>query len=297
MKRFNLKAIILVLLMAVAFNGKAGKTVITNPDFPRKALLAPDCMINTMVNVAGVISGESAMNCILDESFDNFASMMGLAKVGLLSDPVIRVKDLENVYPAGTEAGFCVLNDAGKLLSIDLLKNVKIYFYLDGVLQEGVTVEQSNQELLSLGLIQVGRQDAELSLSAKSTKEFDEIGLYVEGVEVKALSDTRVKYAFVGSAKRLELIEDKVPGIESNHKPHSGKEDPLTNNRLDDYLIIPSILLDIGAEVKLSWDKEFPKGTKVGFKFDDSNLLNIGLAKVEYLLKYGVQMAVQQQHR
>lgn len=287
MKRFNLKAIIFVLLMAVAFNGKAGKTVITNPDFPRKALLAPDCMINTMVNVAGVISGESAMNCILDESFDNFASMMGLAKVGLLSDPVIRVKDLENVYPAGTEAGFCVLNDAGKLLSLDLLKNVKIYFYLDGVLQEGVTVEQSNQELLSLGLIQVGQQDAELSLSAKSTKEFDEIGLYVEGVEVKALSDTRVKYAFVGKANRMELIEDNVPGIESNHKPHFGKEDPLTNNRLDDYLIIPSILIDIGAEVKLSWDKEFPKGTKVGFKFDDANILDLGLLSGIFIKVWG----------
>ena len=286
MKRFNLKAIIFMLLLAVAFNGKAGRTVITNPDFPRKALLAPDCMINTMVNVAGVISGESAMNCILDETFDNFASMMGLAKVGLLSDPVLRVKDLENVYPAGTEAGFCVLNDAGKLLSLDLLKNIKIYFYLNGKLQEGITVEQSNHELLSLGLIQVGQEDAEMSLSAKSTKEFDEIGLYVEGVEVKALSSTRVKYAFVGSAKRLELIEDNIPGIKSNHKPLIG-EDKLTNNRLDDYLIIPSILLDIGAEVKLSWDKEFPKGTKVGFKFDDSNLLNIGLASGIFIKVWG----------
>lgn len=276
MKRLDLKAIIFALLMAVALNGYAGRNVIENSDFPRKALIAPDCMINTMVNVVGVASGESAMNCILDESLNNYASLGGLAKVGLLSDPVLRVKDLENIYPAGTEAGFCVLNDVGKLLSLDLLKNIKIYFYLDGQFQEGVTVDQSDQALLSLGLIQVGPEAAELSLSAKSTKPFNEIGLFVEGVEVNALTSTRVKYAFVGKANRLELIEDNVPGVKSNHKPLFD-EDPLTNNRLEDYLTIPSVLIDVGAEVKLSWDKEFPKGTKVGFKFDDSNLLNVGL--------------------
>lgn len=277
MKTLKLKAIALLFMLAIGMNAMAAGTVVDNPRFPRKALVAPDCMINTMINVVGVASGSEGMNCLLDENLDNYATLAGLAEVGVLSDPIVRVKDLENTYPAGTEAGFSVMNEAGKLLTVDLLKNVKIYFYLNGELQDGVSVEQSDKELLSIGLIQVGNNDATLSLSAKSTKPFDEIGLFIEGVEANVLSGTKLKYAFVGNAKTTHLIKKNINDIQSNHDPILG-ENYLLNDKLDDFLTIPAILLDLGAHIELSWEKEFPKGTKVGFKFDDTNLLGIELA-------------------
>lgn len=215
MKTLKLKAIALLFMLAIGMNAMAAGTVVDNPRFPRKALVAPDCMINTMINVVGVASGSEGMNCLLDENLDNYATLAGLAEVGVLSDPIVRVKDLENTYPAGTEAGFSVMNEAGKLLTVDLLKNVKIYFYLNGELQDGVSVEQSDKELLSIGLIQVGNNDATLSLSAKSTKPFDEIGLFIEGVEANVLSGTKLKYAFVGNAKTTHLIKKNINTIQS----------------------------------------------------------------------------------
>ena len=191
MKRLKLRAMALSLLLAIGMNVMAGEIVVENPRFPRKALIAPDCMINTMINVVDVASGTNEMNNLLDENLDNFATLAGLAKVGVLSDPIVSVKDLKHTYPAGTKAGFCVVNESGNLLKVDLLGNVKVYFYLDGQLQEGVTVEQSDKELLSLSLIQMGASDATLSLTAQSTKPFDEIGLFVEGVDVSALVPQR----------------------------------------------------------------------------------------------------------
>lgn len=275
MKRLKLRAMALSLLLAIGMNALAGETVVDNPRFPRKALVAPDCMINTMINVVSVGSGTDGMNCLLDENLDNYATLAGLAKVGLLSDPIVSVKDLKHTYPARTKAGFCVVNESGKLLDLDLLGNVKVYFYLDGKLQEDVTVEQSDKELLSLSLIQMGTSDATLSLTAQSTKPFDEIGLFVEGVDVSALSATKVKYAFVGDSEKTLLIKKNIPEIKAQggHRPDNlidGEESSSTNS---------GEILGIGYDphITLSWPDEFPKGTRIGFKFESPKLLGVSI--------------------
>lgn len=278
MKRLKLRAMALSLLLAIGMNALAGETVVDNPRFPRKALVAPDCMINTMINVVSVGSGTDGMNCLLDENLDNYATLAGLADVGVLSDPIVSVKDLKYTYPAGTKAGFCIQSEAGsKLLSLEVLKNVSIILYKDGKIQETLPIEQASGGVLSLGLIQAANNDANTNLTVTSTQQFDEIGLLMNGVNVEALNATKVKYAFVGDSDVTHLIEGKVDGIKSNHEPLFG-EDLLINTKLDDYLTIPAILVDLGAEIELSWTKEFPKGTRVGFKFDDTNLLDIELA-------------------
>lgn len=275
MKRLKLRAMALSLLLAIGMNALAGETVVDNPRFPRKALVAPDCMINTMINVVSVGSGTDGMNCLLDENLDNYATLAGLAKVGLLSDPIVSVKDLKHTYPARTKAGFCVVNESGKLLDLDLLGNVKVYFYLDGKLQEDVTVEQSDKELLSLSLIQMGTSDATLSLTAQSTKPFDEIGLFVEGVDVSALSATKVKYAFVGDSEKTLLIKKNIPEIKAQggHRPDNlidGEESSSTNS---------GEILGVGYDphITLSWPDEFPKGTRIGFKFESPKLLGVSI--------------------
>lgn len=274
MKRLKLRAMALSLLLAIGMNALAGETVVDNPRFPRKALVAPDCMINTMINVVSVGSGTDGMNCLLDENLDNYATLAGLADVGVLSNPIVSVKDLKHTYPAGTKAGFCVVNESGKLLDLDLLGNVKVYFYLDGQLQEGVTVEQSDKELLSLSLIQMGASDATLSLTAQSTKPFDEIGLFVEGVDVSALSATKVKYAFVGDSEKKHLAN--INGIIAEGGKHP---ENLIDGKKDTYTEVEPILglLDTGAHITLKWNNEYPAGTRIGFKFEDSNLIGLDL--------------------
>lgn len=295
MKRLKLRAMALSLLLAIGMNVLAGETeVVTNPRFPRKALVAPDCMINTMINVVSVGSGTEGMNCLLDENLDNYATLAGLAKVGALSDPIVSVKDLKYTYPAGTKAGFCVVNESDQLLDLDLLGRVKVYFYLDGEFQEGVTVEQSDKKLLSLSLIQMGASNATLSLTAQSTKPFDEIGLFVEGINASALSATKVKYAFVGEERKKTLTTDNFKGI----KVDAGKN---KNNAIDTVLTNTcsfatrlSGLLGTEDHVTLSNFGECPKGVRVGFKFKLDAVLDLKLAEAMKFKLYNGKSLVQE---
>lgn len=275
MRHLKTLAISLLILLFAGAKATAMETV-TNPRFPRKALVAPDCMINTMINVVDVASGAEGMNNLLDENLDNYASFAGLANVGALAEPVVSVKDLKHVYPAGTVAGFCIQSEAGsKLLDVNVLKNVSIILYKEGDIQETIQVDQASGGVLSLGLIQVGNTDATTSLTVTSTTQFDEIGLLMNGVNVEALSATKVKYAFVGDANIKHLSTANVPGIKADGGSKPGN---LIDGKEDTYTTVASVLIDAGAHITLSWDKDFPKGTRIGFKFDDSNLLNIDLA-------------------
>lgn len=285
MKRFKLKAMALSLMLAIGMNAQARETKVDNPRFPRKALVAPDCMINTMINVVDVASGANEMNNLLDENLDNYATLAGLASVGVLSEPVVSVKDLKHTYPAGTVAGFCIQSEAGSnLLSLEVLNNVSIILYKDGTIQETLPVEQVSGGVLSLGLIQVANNDANTNLTVTSTKEFDEIGLLMNGVTVDALSATKVKYAFVGDERKMQLSKENIPGITAD-----GGDNP--NNLIDgeeDTATDFGGLVSIGScHITLSWNEthQFSKGTRIGFKFKSAKLLGLDLAgKIRIIL-------------
>lgn len=277
MRHLKALAISLLILLFAGAKATAVETV-PNPRFPRKALVAPDCMINTMINVVDVASGAEGMNNLLDENLDNYASFAGVANVGALAEPVVSVKDLKHVYPAGTVAGFCIQSEAGsKLLELDVLKNVSIILYKDGKKQETLSVEQVSGGVLSLGLIQVGNNDATTSLTVTSTEEFDEIGLLMNGVNVEALSATKVKYAFVGDANVKHLSTANVPGIKADG---GWNPENLIDSELDNSTN-SGTLLGIGKQphVTLSWTNEYPKGTRIGFKFESPKVLGLEIGK------------------
>ena len=268
----------LSLLLAIGMNALAGETVVDNPRFPRKALVAPDCMINTMINVVSVGSGTDGMNCLLDENLDNYATLAGLADVGVLSDLIVSVKDLKHTYPAGTKAGFCIQSEAGsKLLSLEVLKNVSIILYKDGNIQETLPIEQASDGVLSLGLIQVANNDANTNLTVTSTQQFDEIGLLMNGVNVEALNAIKVKYAFVGDSEKTYLITNNISGIKADG---GFTPENLIDNELDNSTNSGTII-GLGKEphITLSWTNEFPKGTRIGFKFESPNLLGVSIGE------------------
>ena len=271
MKRLKLRAMALSLLLAIGMNVLAGETVVEDPSFPRKALVAPDCMINTMINVVSVGSGTEGMNCLLDENLDNYATLAGLAEVGLVDNPIVRVKDLNNTYGPNLEAGFCVEGAAGddKLLSLNVLKHVSIGLYRNGNLVEKLPIKQAEGNVLSLSLIQTNNEEAESFFSITSTNEFDEIGLFMNGVNVDVLKATKVKYAFVGDSKNL-LIKPNDSSIEMlGGGLFTGDNfiDKSPNNYES----------SITGKIGLKWNKLYPEKTKVGFKFGSSALLSADL--------------------
>ena len=83
---------IIILLVLSAFNVRMAEGL------ARKALVAPDCMINNLINVAKVASGVTNMDYLLDENLNNYATFSGVAGVDVAVGPVVRIKDLKNVY-------------------------------------------------------------------------------------------------------------------------------------------------------------------------------------------------------
>lgn len=281
-------SLLIILLILFLFPAQSeGKEVYNNgtSSFPRKALVAPDCLINDLINVVKVASGTDGLNNLLDENLENYATIGNLAGVGALADPIIRVKDRTYYYPAGTTAGFAIQTEAGnKLLSLDLLKGISIMLYKDGTLQETIAVKEGQASVLSLNLIQVGGTSNEVTsfLTVKSTIDFDEIGLVCTGVNVDVLSLIKLKYAFVGDAADTYLIKTnlsdiKVSGITDLLNPNPSKY--LIDDNLDNYSTVAAVLVDAGATISLEWgtDKAFPAGSKVGFKFEDPSILNVAI--------------------
>lgn len=265
---------IIILLVLSAFNVRMAEGL------ARKALVAPDCMINNLINVAKVASGVTNMDYLLDENLNNYATFSGVAGVDVAVGPVVRIKDLKNVYPAGTTAGFCIqAGGNSSILSLDVLKGIGIMLYKGGVLQETILVKEGqNTSALSLHLIQLpGQQEAVSYLTVTSTKDFDEVGLINTGVGVAALGELKIRYAFVGDAVEKTLTtNNSIAGLSvTGSTVGATNTSRLINADLTDFSVVGS---PIGSTyVELSWTSDYPTGTEVGFKYKDTGILNINL--------------------
>ena len=265
---------IIILLVLSAFNVRMAEGL------ARKALVAPDCMINNLINVAKVASGVTNMDYLLDENLNNYATFSGVAGVDVAVGPVVRIKDLKNVYPAGTTAGFCIqAGGNSSILSLDVLKGIGIMLYKGGVLQETILVKEGqNTSALSLHLIQLpGQQEAVSYLTVTSTKDFDEVGLINTGVGVAALGELKIRYAFVGDAVEKTLTtNNSIAGLSvTGSTVGATNTSRLINADLTDFSVVGS---PVGSTyVELSWTSDYPAGTEVGFKYKDTGILNINL--------------------
>ncbi|WP_455632147.1 hypothetical protein [Parabacteroides sp.] len=265
---------IIILLVLSAFNVRMAEGL------ARKALVAPDCMINNLINVAKVASGVKNMDYLLDENLNKYATFSDVAGGDVAVGPVVRIKDLKNVYPAGTTAGFCIqAGGNSSILSLDVLKGIGIMLYKGGVLQETILVKEGqNTSALSLHLIQLpGQQEAVSYLTVTSTKDFDEVGLINTGVGVAALGELKIRYAFVGDAVEKTLTtNNSIAGLSvTGSTVGATNTSRLINADLTDFSVVGS---PVGSTyVELSWTSDYPAGTEVGFKYKDTGILNINL--------------------
>lgn len=277
------KLALLIALFAICGEVVGQKNIITDPNFERKALVAPECVISELVSVVEVVEGEKSLNNLLDTNLTNSTQASSLVGLDLFADPRIRIKDTKNLYPAGTTAGFC-LEMSFSLLTVDLLDNLQIWFYKDGEVTEKLLVDQQDAGLLDLNLISIPGENIVSYYTAKSTKPFDEIAFMSMGVGANVLNQIKIRYGFVGEPKgRIELtnknkdVLGKVEEIRHLGLYTEWHKGNMVDEDITNYLEgIPPVLglpvADIGHQLELSWDKEFPAGTEVGFSYEEMGL-------------------------
>ena len=174
----------------------------------RRALTGTGCCVNRIVQQVGVANDVTGLECLLDDELNNYVSFPKLVGLSVAYQPIISVRDTENYYEAGTEAGFCIVaKDGESLLSLDLLNAMGIALYKDGQLMETLKVETGDDiGLLGLSLINISGKESSAYLNVTSTKNFDEIALVnLTTADIGVGANLKIKYAFVGKQKEVLL--------------------------------------------------------------------------------------------
>ena len=301
------------------YDQETGKEIV-GPDIPRTALVRPNCLVNTIIQVVEVLSQTPDYNNMLDRNLNNVTTIPEIADIGVLLKPIVQVKDMEHCYAAGTEAGFCIegTNEGNGILSLGILDMTSICFYRNGELVDTKLIEDENSNLLDLDVIQIqGEENVVSYLKATSDEPFDEIGLMIGGVNVgvlptsKKLSSFNIRYAFVGSSEEhiitedfencdnhpeslktlgnVEVIAEKTGLNAINISNFFQDEESLIDANNESALEYRQIVLCLlgGFRVGAKWDGEaLPKGTEIVFETSDGGVLDIALANQTKILFY-----------
>lgn len=178
-----------------------------------RPLLAPDCVIDDIIDEVGVLSDKHATySNLLDADLTNGTTINTvLADIGLGYKPIVSIRDIKNVYKGGNgmKAGFMVADSKVSLLSLDLLKTFVISLYNDNQLVYTAPINDLDGTLLNLGLVDFGEKGGKMEFSIsvpekdKDGKEliFDEIALGTTGVNLDVLKTLSFYYGFVGESR------------------------------------------------------------------------------------------------
>ena len=290
----------------------------TDPDAPfymanRRALVGTSCVVNRVVSAVSVGSWVDGLDNLTDEDLENYATFPEIVGASVGADPFISVRDVEHVYAGGTQAGFCmVASSGGGLLSLDVIKALRIFTYLDGKKQEELTPTGDGGSGVSLSLITIPGSDEAcvyLTVNTREGKDFDEIGLVVGGgVNLSVGGSTRIKYAFVGAPRETALTRDRI----ENYDPigdrygagdvelegrwgwnpvllgipipiDEGSIEKLVDEKINDatdlVALVPILSVGYQGGVKIALkhtddnEEVFPAGTEIGFVYNMGNVL------------------------
>ena len=290
----------------------------TDPDAPfymanRRALVGTSCVVNRVVSAVSVGSWVDGLDNLTDEDLENYATFPEIVGASVGADPFISVRDVEHVYKGGTQAGFCmVASSGGGLLSLDVIKALRIFTYLDGKKQEELTPTGDGGSGVSLSLITIPGSDEAcvyLTVNTREGKDFDEIGLVVGGgVNLSVGGSTRIKYAFVGAPRETALTRDRI----ENYDPigdrygagdvelegrwgwnpvllgipipiDEGSIEKLVDEKINDatdlVALVPILSVGYQGGVKIALkhtddnEEVFPAGTEIGFVYNMGNVL------------------------
>lgn len=262
--------------------------------------------MNSVGDGVKVLSGVKNLQNICNDDLDDYAEFIGLADATVVGTPVFSVKDNQHYYAGGMEAGFTICaNSKSGLLSLDLASFFKIQFLKDGEAVGGLCDIENAKNVTGLGLSLITIPGSDLitkSFIAKAPGNFDEIKLVRLGVVADALATFNVKYAFVGSAREYTITNNKENGISKyatdfgrgeikleahgiSPTAHDGSIllDRVIDDNLDNGFTVSAVLkvgssLPVTVVARTTDGKEaFPAGTEVGFKYNSSTVLDLGV--------------------
>lgn len=271
----------------------------------RRALVGPGCTVNSVGAGVSVASGLKDLQNLCNDNLDDYASFPGLVDATVAASPVVSIKDNKHYYAKGTEAGFtiCTSSDAG-ILKVDVSTLYGIRFFKDGKAVSDVQAVKTGQNITGLGLSLLtipGNSMVTKSFVAEAPEDFDEVQLYRMGVKANVGEVLNIKYAFVGKARQYTITNNKDNGIAKYAQEQgrgaftleakaNGPTDKIgisRKNLIDEDLknsFTVSAVLKIGSSLPVtvvaipSDGKEaFPAGTEVGFKYNSSTVLNLGV--------------------
>ena len=126
----------------------------------RRALVGSGCTVNKLVSAVGVGEWADSLGNITNEDLSDYATFPSVLKAGVTVNPIVSVRDKNNYYGEGTEAGFCVVASSGaSVLTLDVVKAMSLVFYRDGVLGSTIPVQEGQNaggDDCPRGLHQVG---------------------------------------------------------------------------------------------------------------------------------------------
>lgn len=271
----------------------------------RRALVGPGCTVNSVGAGVKVLSDLENLQNLCNNDLDDYVSFPGLVDATVAASPVVSIKDNKHYYAKGTEAGFtiCTNSNAG-ILKVDVSTLYGIRFFKDGKAVSDVQAVKTGQNITGLGLSLLtipGNSMVTKSFVAEAPEDFDEVQLYRLGVKANVGEVLNIKYAFVGKARQYTITNNKDNGIAKYAQEQgrgaftleakaNGPTDKIgisRKNLIDEDLknsFTVSAVLKIGSSLPVtvvaipSDGKEaFPAGTEVGFKYNSSTVLNLGV--------------------
>lgn len=282
----------------------------TDPSAPnylnnRRALVGPGCTVNSVGDGVKVASGLKDLQNLCNDNLDDYATFPALVDATVAASPVVSIKDNKHYYAKGTEAGFtiCTNSNAG-ILKVDVSTLYGIRFFKDGKAVSDVQAVKTGQNITGLGLSLLtipGNSMVTKSFVAEAPDDFDEVELYRMGVKANVGEVLNIKYAFVGKARQYTITNNKENGITKYAQEQgrgaftleakaSGPTDKLGISRenLIDEDLTNSFTVSAGVKIGTSLPvtvvarpsdgkEAFPAGTEVGFKYNSSTVLNLGV--------------------
>lgn len=295
----------------------------------RKALVGPGCVVNQFATNVQLLSGISGLENLVDEDLDNFATFTTGVAVGVTEQPLFSVKDINNTYAAGTEAGICMVSSqSGGLLSLSVISLFSILVYNDGELVQTISKLESGQAGSGVGLDLIkipGSDNMAVNLTCTPEHDFDE--LYVVqsgGLDVSVIKELKFKYAFVGKPRQCVMTDNGIKeygGSGAEVKANASCTVALiptptvdADNLVDDDLtnatsIVSVLSIGYKGAAKLSTDPNepycgiknsspeptvtFPAGSELGFVYTNGSALDLGLGNYVEIKVYNTDGTTQ----
>ena len=261
----------------------------------RKALVGNGCVINQYGSAAQLLTNYGDLEAVTDEDLNNFTTITGVS-VGTGVRPIFGVRDTRHTYAPGVKAGFTIVSpQQGGLLGLNLASTFTIITYLDGEMQESLSIDEELGTGVDLNLIKIpGSDNVSVDLTVTPTKEFDEVYLQTAGLDVEAISQLGIKYAFVGESTEYPLttngVKDFNDSLAINLEGCEGMPWPVDNwirhddlverfydDDLTDKLTTGGIAIGEWCHVHTAFNQTLEAGTEVGFVYSNKGLLDLNL--------------------